>query len=79
MTIRRTKKEKKQVLNLEGPEGNAYVLLGTCRRYAIELGMDWDTIEPEAKSGDYIHLVKTLQTYFGNWVDFATDYPEKYK
>lgn len=72
MTIKKKHQTAKIQLDLTGPEGNSFVLLGTCRRIAKTLDMDWEVIEKEATSGDYDHLVKTLDKHFGQFVDFLT-------
>jgi hypothetical protein len=74
----RTRRNKKLTLNLDGPDGNAWVLLGTCMSVANQLGIDWTPIDKEARSKNYRHLVKTLQKHFGNYVDFETDNPEQF-
>lgn len=61
---------KKPQLDLTGPDGNAYVVLGVCRSIALQLHMDWEPIQKEAMSGDYEHLVKTLDSHFGDYIDF---------
>jgi len=66
------KRNRKLTLNLDGPDGNAYVLLGTCKGIAKQLGLDWMPISEEARSDDYTHLVKTLNKYFGEFIDFET-------
>ena len=55
--------DKKISLDLEGLDGNAFVLLGTFRRQAKK--EDWTEEEikevlDEAKKGDYNHLLQTL-------------------
>jgi len=65
-------KEKKQTngieIDLTGPQGNAFYLLGTASNLAKQLGLDTDVILNEMKSSDYDHLVKTFDKYFGNFV-----------
>ena len=57
-------------VNLLGPEGNAFVLIGKARGWAKQLGLDPDTIEQEMTSSDYEHLVQTLEKHFGDYVVF---------
>jgi len=66
------KRNRKLTLNLDGPDGNAYVLLGTCKDIARQLRIPFDPIHTEATSKDYTHLVKTLNKYFGEFIDFET-------
>ena len=60
----------KPVLDLTGPDGNAYALLAYAKRYAKDLGMmdKWKDVEKEMTSGDYEHLVQTFDKYFGDFV-----------
>lgn len=57
-------------IDLTGPDGNAFVLLGMARRWARELDLDGDAIIKEMKSGDYENLVRVIDRYFGEYVDF---------
>lgn len=56
-------------IDLTGPEGNVFFLLGTAERLAKKLGFDADAItaEMEAK-GDYDELVNVFDKYFGAFV-----------
>lgn len=58
------------VIDLDGPDGNAFALLGNARHWSKQLGLDWDIIHKEATSGDYEHLLKVLDSYFGKHVIF---------
>jgi hypothetical protein len=57
-------------VDLLGPEGNAFVLIGKARAWAKQLGLDPKAIEQEMTSADYEHLVKTLEKHFGDFVVF---------
>lgn len=66
-------RDKKQpqteiVIDLTGPQGNAFVLLGMARNFAKQLGMPHQPIEDDMMSGDYEHLVQTFDEYFGDFV-----------
>ncbi len=56
--------EEKPTLEITGHDGNAFVILGKARRVAKENNMDWETIQKEAMSGDYDHLLQTMMKYF---------------
>ena len=56
------------VIDLTGPQGNAFFLLGQAGRYAGQLGLDSDTIIAEMKSGNYENLVQVFDRYFGDYV-----------
>ena len=55
-------------IDLTGPDGNAFVLLGQAKKYARQLDMDFDLIQKEMTSGDYEDLVNTFEKYFGSFV-----------
>lgn len=64
------KKEiKREVIDLTGPMGNAYYLLGRAESLAKQLELDHKAINEEMKSGDYEHLIATFDKYFGEFVD----------
>jgi len=56
------------VIDLTGPQGNAFFLMGQASRYARQLGLDSDAILAEMKSSDYENLVQVFDRYFGNYV-----------
>lgn len=64
------KKENKShiEIDLTGPDGNAYVLLGYAKSYCNQLELDYETVSAEMKSGDYENLVNTFEKYFGDYV-----------
>ena len=51
-------------IDLDGPNGNAFYLLGTAQLLAKECGLDDVMITEEMQSGDYMNLVKTMDKYF---------------
>jgi hypothetical protein len=65
-------KKKKESLgisiDLTGPEGNAFVLIGYANRLAKQLGLDGKAIQAEMMKGDYEHLVNTFDKHFGHFV-----------
>ncbi len=65
-------KSKKQSLGIEidltGPDGNAFVLIGTASKLAKQLGLDGKAIQAEMMKGDYEHLVNTFDKHFGHFV-----------
>ena len=56
------------VIDLTGPQGNAFALMGMAHRYARDLGRDGDAIITEMKSGNYENLVQVFDRYFGDYV-----------
>jgi len=54
-----------RVINLDGPDGNAFALLGYASQWAKDLELNKDKILNEMKSDDYVNLVSTFNKYFG--------------
>lgn len=65
-------KSKKQKLGIEidltGPDGNAFVLIGTAGNLAKQLGLDKAKIQAEMMSGDYENLINVFDKHFGHFV-----------
>ena len=55
-------------IDLTGPQGNAFFLLGTAKKLANQLGLDSNQILTEMKSGDYDNLVNVFDKNFGSIV-----------
>lgn len=68
MTIQKKRMGRKVVIDLTGPQGNAFALLGSATTYARQLELDAEKIIAEMKSGDYENLVMTFDKYFGEYV-----------
>jgi hypothetical protein len=64
------------VVDLDGPEGNAFELMGLVKGLAWRYGLPFDDIIEEMKSSDYTNLVKTIEKYFGEYVIFETSNKE---
>jgi len=55
-------------IDLTGPDGNAYVLLGYAKNFAKQLGIQSDPILEDMTSGDYEHLLEVFEKHFGSFV-----------
>lgn len=65
----RSKQESKEIIiDLTGPQGNAFYLLGAASKFARQLGLDSDEVINKMKSGDYEHLIEVFDEYFGDFV-----------
>ena len=64
------KKQKKGVIevDLTGPQGNAYYLLGLASQLSKQLGMDKDAVLKEMQSSNYENLIKVFDKHFGSFV-----------
>ena len=70
--IRRTK-NREFVINLDGPDGNAFHLMAYASRFAKDMGYASDeAILNNMKSGDYTNLVRTFDKYIGEFVILET-------
>ena len=69
----RPTKNREFVINLDGPDGNAFALMAYAKRFAKDMGYVSDeAILNNMKSGDYTNLVKTFDKYFGEYVILET-------
>ena len=66
--IRKKTPKDYQIIDLTGPEGNAWVLMGYARNYAKQLGLNGYTITEEMMAGDYENLLEVFDAYFGAYV-----------
>lgn len=57
-------------VDLTGPDGNAFVLLGMAKVWAEQTGKDWKAIQAEMMSSDYENLLAVLEREFGDYVTF---------
>ena len=72
MAILTKDKFRKRVIDLNGPEGNAFCLLGTAMSLCKQIGISdtrTEEIVDEMKSDDYEHLITTFDKYFGKLID----------
>ena len=63
---------KKLTIDLTGPDGNAFYILGTAMNLCKQLDLNSDKTESildEMKSSDYENLIKVFDKYFGKLVD----------
>lgn len=71
MTILKKQENKRPEIDLTGPEGNAFVLMGYAKRFGKDLGMSESEINSlieNMKSSDYEHLVQVFDDAFGSYV-----------
>jgi hypothetical protein len=64
----RGKTERELVIDLTGPDGNAYALMGYASRFAKQLSLDEKQVIDEMTSGDYENLIQVFDRYFGQYV-----------
>ena len=76
MAIEQKTPQDKIYIDIDGEKGNAFYLLGSAKNLAKQLGMNYHTIMDEMKQGDYMHLLKTFDFHFGDYVTLQTSNPE---
>lgn len=64
----KSKKQTGIVIDLTGPDGNAFVLIGKAGNLAKQLGLDKSKIQKEMMQGDYEHLINVFDKHFGEFV-----------
>ena len=55
-------------IDLTGPQGNAFVLLGMASNLAKQLDLNANAIRSEMMAGDYENLIQVFDKYFGSIV-----------
>ena len=55
-------------IDLTGPDGNAFALIGIAGRLAKQLDLDKSKIQSEMMAGDYENLLKVFDKHFGEYV-----------
>ena len=66
--IRSKTPQQEIVIDLTGPDGNAYALLAYAKRFAKQFDLDFNQIRDEMTSGDYENLIQVFDDYFGEIV-----------
>ena len=71
MIREKTQRTEPIIIDLTGPDGNAFVLMGMAKRFGRQL--DWDSAKTadvisEMMSGDYENLIQVSDREFGNFV-----------
>jgi hypothetical protein len=66
--IKSIKTHKSVEIDLTGPDGNVFYLIGQGRNFCKQLGLDQDEFTKQMMSGDYENSVKVFDEYFGDFV-----------
>ena len=70
MAIKDKKPRREKItVDLTGPQGNAYWLLGYAQKLGKQLEWDTEKIMEEMQSTDYENLIQVFDSYFGEFVD----------
>jgi len=73
MTIK-TKRKGKIEIDLIGPQGNAFALMGYAKNLARQLEYSEDKVAEmikDMKSSNYEHLIQIFDDNFGDYVDLC--------
>lgn len=71
MAILKKEQENGIEIDLTGPQGNAFFLLGTARNLAKQLEFEKSDVESlleEMRGGDYENLISVFDRNFGSFV-----------
>lgn len=55
-------------IDLTGPQGNAFYILGVAKNLCKQVGVDFKPIMDEMTSGDYDNLIEVFDKKFGSVV-----------
>ena len=69
MAILKKDTTKKLTIDLTGPQGNAFYLLGTAMKLCKQIGLDVNAVLKDLKGGDYEHLITRFDYHFGMIID----------
>jgi hypothetical protein len=68
VTIKSKEEMPERSIDLTGPEGNAFCLMGHAQKFAKQLGLDGEAIVEDMMSGDYEHLLEVFDEHFGEFI-----------
>jgi hypothetical protein len=63
-----TEKPTSIEIDLTGPDGNVFSLIGMGRKFCKQMGLDVNTFTNRMMSGDYENAVNVFEEYFGSFV-----------
>jgi alanine-alpha-ketoisovalerate/valine-pyruvate aminotransferase len=69
--IRKKQQKSEIIIDLTGPDGNAFALMAYAKNFARQLGWNAEEIDELIKkmtSGDYENLLQVFDLYFGSFV-----------
>ena len=69
MTIIQATAKTKRVIDLSGPEGNAFSLIGNAAHMYRQMGRDPVPLIKEMQSGNYDNLIQVFDREFGHCID----------
>lgn len=72
--IKRKTERRRTVIDLDGSDGNVYVLLSLAKSFCQRLGWDYDKFDAEVKffANGYEDVVALFDSWFGEYCDLET-------
>jgi hypothetical protein len=71
MIRKKSESPEQIIIDLTGPEGNAFVLMRYAKHFAKQFGWDskkYHEVIIDMMSGDYEHLLEVFDNHFGEYV-----------
>lgn len=72
MAIVKKENNGQVVIDLTGPQGNVFFLMGQARVWARQMGLDGQAITEDMMSSDYEHAVQVFDKHFGSFCTLLT-------
>ena len=66
--IRAKQPSQETIIDLTGPDGNAFNLLGLANKLGKQLGIDTKELQANMMSGDYENLIQEFDKAFGDYI-----------
>jgi hypothetical protein len=66
--IKKKQNSEKIEIDLTGPQGNAFYILGVAQNLCKQVGIDSKPLLDEMRSGDYENLIEVFDKKFGSVV-----------
>tara|TARA_B100000795_G_C22789022_1_gene436016 strand:+ start:1500 stop:1751 length:252 start_codon:yes stop_codon:yes gene_type:complete len=76
MSVELKLKKSKITIDLDGPEGNAFALMGYAHQLSRSFQLDGNSIIDKMTSGDYLNVLKVFDDNFGDLVVLETENAE---
>lgn len=71
MAVPTSDNDQKNIIDINGADGNAFSLLAHAKRFSNDLSLDTESILKEMQSDYYSHLVRTFDKHFGEHITLS--------
>lgn len=72
--VRTCSPEQKLIIDIDGPEGNVFFLIGVAKKLADRLGLEGARIVTDMQAYDYAHALRVFNKNFGEYVTLETQF-----